>query len=287
MKEYITKHTIANAVRMRRSLFDGTFLIVEGPHDKRVYERIVDAEACTFEIALGRNNAVGAIEILNLAAFRGAVAIVDRDFHNVLDAVSFPLNVVMTDLHDIDCMMLSSPAFDHVMSEFVSEDRLDAFAAETNPLIAHHLAANAAVLGCLRLVSLRSGYNLRFEGIEFHKFVDTETLSLNCAEMIREVLNKSQRHDLDVITLKDEVGAELLENHDHWQIVVGPDVISILSLGLRRVLASHDAKEVSPMILQRCLRLAYEPCFLKNTNLYQSLLCWEKANPDFALLSRI
>ena len=62
MREYITGHSVANAVRMKRTQFAGAFLIVEGVSDKRVYGLVIDRDACTIEIAFGRDNVLDAIQ---------------------------------------------------------------------------------------------------------------------------------------------------------------------------------------------------------------------------------
>jgi hypothetical protein len=42
VKKDLTAHSIANTVRMIRSLHEGAFLIVEGDTDARVYKRFVN-----------------------------------------------------------------------------------------------------------------------------------------------------------------------------------------------------------------------------------------------------
>lgn len=80
MKEYITPHTIANAVRMNRLQFSGSFVIVEGDKDARFYKNYFDPSRCHIEIAFGKENAIGAINILEGDGFEGVLAIVDTDF---------------------------------------------------------------------------------------------------------------------------------------------------------------------------------------------------------------
>lgn len=83
MQEFINGDVIANAIRMKRTHFDGSFLIVEGRSDKLVYERLVDIELCHIEIALGRDPAIHAIRILNADHIDGVLAIVDSDFTGI------------------------------------------------------------------------------------------------------------------------------------------------------------------------------------------------------------
>jgi hypothetical protein len=285
MREYITEHTVANAIRMKRSLFVGSFLIVEGVSDKRVYGLVVDQEACSVEISHGRENALGAIRILNRNGFAGVAAIIDADAAKLRGEDIRETNVFCTDLHDLECMMLNSPAFDRVLDEFGSEARILAF-AQTSALISRQLAINATPLGCIRLLSLRQDLQLKFEGLTFSRFVRENDLKIDVAVMIREVLNNSQKHHLDRIELARQVSTELGKGHDCWHVSCGHDIVAILSLAFRKTLGAKKAGEVAPDVLERCLRLAYDAAYLRETKFYQAIVDWEEANASFAILNR-
>jgi hypothetical protein len=46
VREFLTVERVANEIRLRRSTYSGTFLLVEGSSDKTFYERFVDKLAC-------------------------------------------------------------------------------------------------------------------------------------------------------------------------------------------------------------------------------------------------
>ena len=285
MREYITDHTVANAIRMKRSLFVGAFLVVEGVSDKLVYGLIIDRETCSIEIAHGRENTLGAIRILNADGFVGVLAIVDADTANVTGEVNPDDNILHTELHDLECMMLNSPAFDRMLEEFGSDERVSAFAEKT-PLIARQLAMSASPLGCLRLISLQSGLQLKFEGLTFSRFVGAGDLRIDVVKMVHEVVNNSQKHHLDAAQLVDQVTKEDQKGHDCWQISCGHDIVGILSIAFRRTFSGKSTGDVAAEILERCLRLAYEAAHLRDTKLYQSIADWEHNNPSFSILVR-
>lgn len=52
-------------------------------------------------------------------------------------------------------------------------------------------------------------------------------------------------------------------SHDDWCTGCGHDVIGILSIGLRKAIGSSTAGAVSPDILERSLRLAYERAYFQ------------------------
>ena len=285
MREYITDYAVANAIRMKRSLFVGAFLVVEGVSDKLVYGLIIDRETCSIEIAHGRANALGAVRILNADGFVGVLAIVDADTTNVTGVVIPEDNILQTDLHDLECLMLNSPAFDRMLEEFGSDERVSAFAEKT-PLIARQLAVNASSLGCLRLLSFNNGLQLKFEGLKFSRFVGASDLKIDVVKMVREVVNNSQKHHLNESQLEEQVANEDQKGHDCWQISCGHDIVGILAVAFRKTFSGKSTGDVASDILERCLRLAYEAAHLRETKLYRAIVDWEHRNPSFSILDQ-
>ena len=284
MREHITADAIANAVRMKRSHFAGAFLIVEGATDAVIYSRIVDYDTCRIEIAHDRDRVLRAIAILNEGGTLGVLGIVDADFDRVTGQSPDIPNVLLTDLHDVECMMLNSPAFDRVLEEFTAGGRVDTFSRQETPLIAHRLAENVAPLGCLRLISLVDELNLKFEGLSFHAFVNRRRLHVDIARMIRQVLNNSQRHDLDRMLLRRNIEEEMARNHDCWQISCGHDIVELLSVAVRKVFSGKSSGDVSAERLEQALRLAYEAEYLRDTNLVKGISRWEAHQTEFQIL---
>lgn len=284
MREYITGHAIANQIRMKRSEYTA-FLIVEGSNDKRVYRGVVDRESCSIEIAHGRENALVAIRILNSTGFGGVIAALDADFTRIAGAPVVEKNTFFTDLHDLECMILNSPAFDRVLEELGEEERVSAFAGGT-PMVARHLAVNAMPLGCLRLISILDNLNLKFEGLTFSRFVNSKDLRIDTSEMIRQVMNNSQNHALDTAIVAERLSVEVGKGHDCWQISCGHDIVEILSISFRKTFSAKSGNEVTPENLERLLRLAYVPAYFRDTKLYRAIVLWENDNPGARIFDR-
>jgi hypothetical protein len=243
MQQHITAHSVANAIRMKRSLFVGAFLIVEGVSDKRTYGLVIDREACTIETAYGRSNVLAAILILNADGFPGALAIVDADVDRLTGEMPSQDNVLRTDLHDVECMILNSPAFDRVLDEFGSEERIEQFARKRGGLVARELAVSAVPLGCLRLISIQNALELRFEGLTFSRFVEVSGLRIDVGKMVREVVDHSQKHHLDQKHLGELVSQEMQKGHDCWQVSCGHDIVNLTGCaGTARVAGAESSK---------------------------------------------
>ena len=54
MREFLSPDREANAIRLRRSSFSGTFLLVEGISDKKFYQNLVDQEKCQLVTVSGK-----------------------------------------------------------------------------------------------------------------------------------------------------------------------------------------------------------------------------------------
>lgn len=281
MREYLSVDRDANAIRMRRSTFSGTFLLVEGSSDKSFYERFVDRAICILVIISGnpsrKNRVIEVLGSLQKSNFHGILAIVDADFERLEGFLDDNPDLFRTDLHDLETMLINSPALEKVIAEFGSEDKITRFGQDIRTLILE----NGVIVGHLRWISRIDGLNLTFNGITFSSFINEKTMKIDQSKFIQEVINKSQAHSLNNKDLQQRINSQKDENHDPYQVCCGHDLVEILSLGFRKAIGSYQPSEVKPDILERSLRLAYEEVYFYETNLYLSIRLWESNNQPF------
>lgn len=197
MREYITEHEIANTIRLIRAQRTGAFLIVEGDTDGRAYKNFVDENKCQIIIAYNKNNATKAISLLEMAIFAGVLAIVDADFDVLEGKVPASENLLFTDGHDLEAMIIQSPALEKVLAEFGSESKITNFEQRTGKTVRLILTECGMPIGYLLWVSLRERLSLRFGDLSFDKFIDKETLAVDIGKLIRLVRSRSSQpgHD--------------------------------------------------------------------------------------------
>ena len=180
MKNYITADDVANGIRMTRTQFSGTFLIVEGQTaDLRVYKRLIDSEQAQATPAHNKNNALAALKILEDAHFDGVVVIVDADFWRLEGVEPTSPNLFITDTHDLETMLLESPSLEKLLDEFGSEQKIANFIANSKMNLRQALLTAARPIGYLRWASQRNDLSLTFEGIVFSRFIDRNTLHID------------------------------------------------------------------------------------------------------------
>jgi hypothetical protein len=160
------------------------YLIVEGPDDKTFFGRYTDPNFCTITVAHGRPKVVEVILHLERSGFRGALGIVDADFE-VLERIEPPSpNILATDHHDVECMMLASPALSHLLRNLGDEERIASFQAEK---VVPHLLSVGRMVGYLRWASARNKWSLKFEGLSFKAFVREKDFSFEPRLLFEEI----------------------------------------------------------------------------------------------------
>ncbi|MGL4499953.1 MAG: DUF4435 domain-containing protein [Planktothrix sp.] len=284
MREYLSADRHANAIRLRRSTFSGNFLLVEGRTDQTFYERFIDKKNCELMSISGKPSSklliIDVLGILEKDNFDGILAIVDADFDHLETSPHTNPNLIRTDTHDLETMLINSKAFDKVISELGSQEKITKFGRDIRTAL---LEAGMPV-GYLLWVSNRDGLNLTFERIEFSNFIDKETLKIDEIKLIQEVKNKSQDFTLKNEDLQQRIINQKSSNHDPWQVCCGHHLVGILSLSLRKAIGSANDNDVKPEILERNLRLAYEEAYFCKTQIYLSIRTWETNNPPFRVL---
>ncbi|TRU45087.1 MAG: DUF4435 domain-containing protein [Microcystis aeruginosa Ma_QC_Ca_00000000_S207] len=272
MREQITPDRIANTIRLLRGYHEGVFLIVEGDSDKLIYERLVNKQEVRVTIASGKNNAIKALSILEKEDnFRRVVAVIDADFSRIEQQIPDSNNLFLTDEHDLEMMLIKSAAFDKLLKERGSEEKIKAFTED----IRETLLKLGQEIGKLRWLSLRNKLDLKFEGLNFKNFIDQKNLSINIDKLIISIKNNSQKLSLDEQQIKQDLSVISDENHDPWQLCCGHDFISILAIALCKVLGTWNANDVKTEVLERELRLAYELSYFYQTQIYQLMINWQ------------
>ncbi|WP_310429004.1 DUF4435 domain-containing protein, partial [Chamaesiphon sp. VAR_48_metabat_135_sub] len=125
MREFLTPDRFANEIRQQRSTFKGSFLLVEGSTDKVFYERFTDCDRCKLRVVSGKPSSkklvIRVLEILDEDNFPGVLGIVDADFDRCLSPLlDRSPNLILTDTHDLETLIIQSPALDKLLLEFGS-----------------------------------------------------------------------------------------------------------------------------------------------------------------------
>jgi hypothetical protein len=286
MRQYLSGHDLFAELLMTRTTFAGAILILEGTTDCRVFEEFRHA-TCRAIPAAGRDIAIEAISLADAQNMNGILAIVDADFARLgcFPPPNSP-NIVMTDAHDIELIVLGTPAFDRLVREYCHDAKLRTFLAiRSHSTLASALLESAADIGIIRLLALRSGERLRFRNLVFAPHVDGTSLRFNLGTLLPAILSNSPNATRDAKWIVAETAVIASGKPDPNQLCSGHDVAHILSVGLQGTLGDCDPSVADRRNIERMFRIAFGRAELEGTLMYQAIRSWEQANPPYRILN--
>lgn len=281
-----TPEEVAGEVWMGHTQHRGAYLIVEGSTDASVFRRFVQDGRCLVIPANGKECVLRAIEILERRRLcSGVVAIVDADFTRIDKVTTWSVNILVTDTHDLETMILKSPALDRVLGQFGDREVIDALPKGIRRL----LLDSGLPVGILRLMIGRSRreYAADLSRLPFCKFVEGPGLAINVDKLIAEVQAQPGSVNLDAMVIKKKIAALLTTLADQaWQVCRGHDLVHILWLGLRQTFGNARGKRLaSADPLEWSLRDAYSEADFRQTALHAGIHRWEEAHPPYRVLA--
>ena len=304
MTRSIDEHSIATRVRMlrsehiRTSRVPITIVLVEGEIvDPLIYQGLFDVTCCHIEPTFGKKNAIKVIAILIREKYVGVIAIVDDDFDALNGSKIKAENIVSTDTHDIENLIIVSPALDKYLLYLLPEDK-----RKYQTLFAKEIRKSIIEMG-LPLGFIRWYYNLKdiqadFSAINFRCFVDVRNRKLNIQSAIREILTKNKDTGLQENDLLLHVRDNSKRN-EWWLICQGHDLIKLLFLILPGMLVNYAPRDkrgqdkyfetIDPMIngensIVKYLAMCYERSSFEKTEMYSWIVDWETRNSPYCIM---
>ena len=277
-KGYKTPGTLVAEIKMGRMSHDGAFLIVEGKDDIRFWtpRRHVGCELVDGE---GKLNVIGGVQKLDATSFAGVLGIVDSDYDPLAGISIESENLLLTDAHDLECLLCRSSALDKVLAEYGSRPKIERFENKAGADVRTGLLERALAFGRLRWAAVRSDPMIRLREFRVRRFVDENTWAVDYEELLRAALPDSPD---DALAMKRRI--DELPEADPWYVARGHDMVAILRIGLRRTLG-----EIRPNVgvkeIGKALRLAMTPGDLQATKLWADMRTWETANRPYMVLA--
>ena len=273
---------IANAIRMKRVQHKGPFLIVEGSSDARFYKMFINHKACRVVPANSKEAVLQVVSSLE-SEVEGILGIVDADFWKV-DGIEPPSsNVIMTDTHDLESLILSSSALNKVLAEYGNDREIDDFEYRTGHTIQEVLAESGKIIGFCRWISLTNRFSLKFSHLNFGKFIEGRDLSVDI-DLFFKALRKNSSFDVPVKSMKRTLKTAINAPHDPWQLTCGHDMVSILLIGLKYRFGENNAEKLVRGSLESDLRLSYSEENFRKTQMHAAIQQWESKNPSYPIL---
>ena len=242
-------------------------------------ERFICNGTCRIEVLQGKENICDVINILNQRAFPGVLGIVDADLDRIHGHTTLPDNVCMPAYHDLETMLLCSGALETVLIEFGSRCKLRSL--DGRPL--DTILARALPLGLLRMHSAMQRLGLVFHESDY-TWIRRQDFAINIDEMVKGVLNRSQRRDIPAETLVATIKKMSEAGYDPREICNGTDILEILAIGLMRTFGNSTPQRVNAGILRSFLRASYSNQDFNQSALGESIRNWQHQQNGYRVL---
>lgn len=269
---------LVTAIILKRAQRRVAGVIIEGSDDRLAIGAFVDRDRASIEVADGKETLLEAIAIAGREGIDGVLGIADANAFRLPPPRAVEQNVVLTDHHDLESMMMHSGALERVLHEFASPDKRVAID------VLHTLRDAVAPMGYLRWLNHLENLGLRFDGLSLGDFVDSRSLALDVTRLIAALRMRSERMNVsqEYITRRMTELQQLAPSLS--DLCHGKDLVSMLGIGLRHRWGSRNAAETKIDVLSRALRLSFSARMFRETRLYDAILRWERANPLFRIL---
>jgi hypothetical protein len=277
MFEELTPDALAAEVLfLRAQAPHSSIVLMEGDSDVRLFEHLLDIDISNFVNCFGRENVHLAMGIVEGAQISGVLAIMDADFARILNITYSSPNIVLSDYHDFEMVLLNSAALERLLTEDGSREKI--MHVQSTKSIRELLIEACLPIGCLRFYSMKTSSNLKFKGIRYRHL--GRKLKVNLDDLIKEVFDNSQIH-----TGHDKAKAFIqgfsFATVDHNQLVNGPDVMAALGIALQSLIGSRTSVYCSAPELESKLRMAFSLEDFLLTQTYAEIRAWERRNVPF------
>ncbi|MEI7636419.1 MAG: DUF4435 domain-containing protein [Syntrophus sp. (in: bacteria)] len=273
MFEKPERHVGENFVR-RESIT----ICVEGVDDEKFFLKFFHEKHCKVRSCKNKDGVLQALKSAQNKYNVHIIGIVDRDFDTVLNRTHPDKNIFCVDYHDVEIMMIETGDFLPIITEnfFVSTTKNPINIVEKITQVKQNAYVMAYPIGCLRLINEIEKMQMSFSMIPWEKFVIfSQKLepAINEAELIKLMSIKQISAELLQLKLR-----ETMEKYqkDYRHICCGHDVAEAIVFMIKREVKNHSPIDAIKLKIQSLLRASYHKSEFSQTQLYATLVDYEK-----------
>ena len=243
---------LADRIRLHRQVDRRSCIVVEGNSDRRFIQRILGTDVTVF-VAGSRANVLRTALTLHDHRISGVACAIDQDFHRA-DYHQIP-RVVAYDNADLEAMLWTSSALEHLLTEVGSAEKLHLFGGA-------RLLRAAVVHALLPLTRLRAanaleGWGLNFDLLRLAPRVNRATLSIQtqslCDALASTAPGGVERRHLYAVASE---GSDEVCSYTNYPMVRGRDALVVTGVALRHLVGNLSHQQAAVERLEETLRLA-------------------------------
>jgi hypothetical protein len=291
MRNSIDYHVVRNKINLLKDAHKGSFLIVEGPSDTRVFKKFVDDKKCLVLPAHGKPNIHNLIRKEKFGEREEVLFIVDVDCEKINDDIKTADNLFFTDCHDRECEILRSKDFEGYLKWANFSEQCKMEIADLKKTILEE----CKLIGLLRCYSEKNNLGLPFDSIidsdEDLEYLLTKDLLIDFEKFVTKLKNHEKTPDNARVILNNipalilELEKAEISSSDLWTICNGHDLTKFLCLFLRKKYDFTPFKKINSVMFEIHLEIIYSGAEFAKTNLYQQIRKWEETHPPYHVFS--
>ncbi|GAB2829009.1 DUF4435 domain-containing protein [Lentzea nigeriaca] len=258
---------LADRIRFHRQSTMDPIVVVEGVTDARMCSRLLGRLNVVPFIAGTRSNVLeAAVKLAEYGTLKVA-CLVDRDFDDVIEAHSSVTTVVTYDNADLESMLIQTKAFDAVVDEFGSDEKVESYGGSSN--VRTTIVELSYPLARIRRQNANESWGLRFDALDLPGRVQDKkgsAVSLPIAPLCDALLSCSPDSSASRIDVLTAAAAEdSVCPYTGKPRYRGRDALTILAVMLRSRLGSYKKQEMNGELLAQVLRLTASFDFVVDT----------------------
>lgn len=208
-------------------------------------------------------------------AIQGVLGIVDDDMESICAAPPASPNVIVTDGHDLEAMLLRGRALEHLLAELADSGRVERLERQEGRSVRDALIARALPFGQIHRLARHLGCTPDFDhDLPVRAFFAKDSWALD----LQALHTKASALGLAPSAVALSARLDALPAADPWLICRGHDLIRILDVGLKTELGSLRPSELGEAKIARALRLAAKDTDIHATTTWTAIRNWEAAN---------
>jgi len=271
---------IADEIRMRCTYDSGPFLLVEGSSDVTFFKCRMNINIEYIIPTFGWQNLTNAMSLLQADGFQKILGVIDLDYRGIINYPNLPKNIVITDDHDIETMMLNSPAFTKVIKSKSSSGKIKTYPNGIEG-VRNKILQLGIPIGSLRFYSALKGGEYSFDKMNFDKFIDRKSLLFLSDKFVSHMQGIHQNNSsisTSILSIAMDKANNITLFSDSFRLCSGHDLMEILAIGLKSVWGTYDSREISKKSLEDAFGLAYSRDLFARTTLFREIEGWFCSN---------
>lgn len=275
MRQYLTANDKKNEIKMllnHPSFSEKVILVVEGQTDIRLFRSLIKHENISIDSFNGKKDLCNLLSEMSTELPDKVIGICDADHDHITNKANIrkTYSLFVTDFHDAEILMLSSPAITCFIDEYSNHTNLTNLKSD----LLNNALNCAYEIGLLRLANERHKLKIRFKGLNYSDFININQSSFNLdinslvdALLLRSTNKKNGTTKESLINLMEQYRSQSICK---YQLSNGHDVTNIIALMYRTPWASIQT-DLNAAKVESSLRLAYQKAYFYQTELFSNL----------------